>query len=665
MTPGTETTGTNRNCNAAEEQKQQQCNAAENEIVNINDVTPNDVVIASQRLRHCYTNEHLSNLKYWAFTANLAPSYRGVNTLKEKYYFADKVLHFVYHKLKGRFLHWKDTRSDKLIVLSPVQARKKVVERFKMSLRKRTKKKTTTALSKSAATTTKRANSTTQLSAVTVEAEAESLKKEQTSEERALLIVESLESEIKKREATSNQGNESYKARGNTFITKFRSKQNRERIQVLPTLTTDEKRERRKKRTEVRKMCRPIIKKVRRDNTSRTFVRFIKKIKFKPKKDRLYFKDVHYRNIESISDFVYNNCEFIIYSKSEWNKKENALKEVCKPIVKAYNSKQNQNYKKKIQWQKYDYNKEYLIGTHGFKLCSGETLVCVKDRLQNYAIKYIYLPIRYNSCHLEEISTSMTELANSVFENKDGISTVRPSAGSTRGMTVINTRGGKKVSSGTLVMSGSHNFIPGASHKVHGITNSTPAVYNFRGKHDDTTLIEKFISVCDSITLFEKKHLPAYAYRRRLLRKNYDPNGRYRISDVTDAFSVSLTSDYAITGHDDNGLTSETIGFVNRNGPLPINHSWNFVAGGCVHTLPDVEGGAAAVFIAADSVFHGTLPTSNTEDTYSHGNLGAALVTKTDMIDSCKRQKQRLQGKEDGTMEFMTARYVFGRNKRK
>jgi hypothetical protein len=45
--------------------------------------------------------------------------------------------------------------------------------------------------------------------------------------------------------------------------------------------------------------------------------------------------------------------------------------------------------------------------------------------------------------------------------------------------------------------------------------------------------------------------------------------------------------------------------------------------------LPGIKGGASVVFIDTDKVFHGTLPTSNTEVTYNHGNLGSALVTKT------------------------------------
>jgi hypothetical protein len=163
---------------------------------------------------------------------------------------------------------------------------------------------------------------------------------------------------------------------------------------------------------------------------------------------------------------------------------------------------------------------------------------------------------------------------------------------------------------------------------MEGITNSTPAVYNFNNRNHDKALIAEWISVSDSISQFEKKHISAYAKKRQLLREKHDPKGRFQISDKTEALlSVSLTTDYTITGHKDNGLTSETIGFVNRNGALPTNHSWNFVAGGCVHMLPGIEGGASVVFIDADKVFHGILPTSNNKVTYNHGYLGSALVT--------------------------------------
>jgi hypothetical protein len=177
---------------------------ADNEIVNITDITPNDVVIASGKLQHCYDNNHLANLKYWAYTANLAPLYHRANKLKEKYFFAEQVLQFVHSDLKGRFLHWKDTGSDKLIVLSRVEAKKKVVERFKMSLRKRA----STAMSASKVTvaagmttrTTKRTKQYQQLRSVKVEAEAEAEAKkvEPTAIERALCLAKSFESEIKK-----------------------------------------------------------------------------------------------------------------------------------------------------------------------------------------------------------------------------------------------------------------------------------------------------------------------------------------------------------------------------------------------------------------------------------------------------------------------------------
>jgi hypothetical protein len=76
--------------------------------------------------------------------------------------------------------------------------------------------------------------------------------------------------------------------------------------------------------------------------------------------------------------------------------------------------------------------------------------------------------------------------------------------------------------------------------------------------------------------------------------------------------------------------------------------------------LPGIEGGASVVFIDADNVFHGTLPTSNTEVTYNHGNIGSALVTKNNLIESLKRKERRLRGKDDCTKEYMIARCVFG-----
>jgi hypothetical protein len=70
-------------------------------------------------------------------------------------------------------------------------------------------------------------------------------------------------------------------------------------IQLPSSLTIDEKRERRKRQSEFRNKYRPLIVRVRRENKRRTLARFIKKKDLKPKMDRLYFKNVLYRNVNS------------------------------------------------------------------------------------------------------------------------------------------------------------------------------------------------------------------------------------------------------------------------------------------------------------------------------------------------------------------------------
>ena len=72
----------------------------------------------------------------------------------------------------------------------------------------------------------------------------------------------------------------------------------------------------------------------------------------------------------------------------------------------------------------------------------------------------------------------------------------------------------------------------------------------------------------------------------------------------------------------------ELIRFLNVKGPLPEGHTWQFVIDDCLLELPAEKMGAVRVGLPGQGVFHGTLPTSNTEDTYQHGHFGSALITK-------------------------------------
>ena len=134
--------------------------------------------------------------------------------------------------------------------------------------------------------------------------------------------------------------------------------------------------------------------------------------------------------------------------------------------------------------------------------------------------------------------------------------------------------------------------------------------------------------------------IPSLAKSRDEIANAHDPQALHRMSEICSAFATSLACHYVVTAHDDSGKAAETIQFLNRNGPLPEGHEWLFVMSGHVHPLPDVIGGSALLFIDGEGVYHGTLPTSSTEPTLDHGNLGSALVTKKHTLDSFSRQMQ-------------------------
>ena len=56
--------------------------------------------------------------------------------------------------------------------------------------------------------------------------------------------------------------------------------------------------------------------------------------------------------------------------------------------------------------------------------------------------------------------------------------------------------------------------------------------------------------------------------------------------------------------------------------------------------LPKTKGQVVHVSVAP-GVYHGTLPTSSTQPHHPHCNLGAALVTRKDLVQAFDKQKAR------------------------
>ena len=149
--------------------------------------------------------------------------------------------------------------------------------------------------------------------------------------------------------------------------------------------------------------------------------------------------------------------------------------------------------------------------------------------------------------------------------------------------------------------------------------------------------------------------IPSLAAKRDRIADNCDPQKMHRMSPDSSSLAVSLAASYVVSAHEDSGLASETIMFLNRNGPLPPGHEWCFAVGGHVHKLPNERGKAALFFVAAEGVSHGTLPTSGFEPTFDHGNLGSALVTKASTVQAMKEQQRAFET----TPVHLTASHIY------
>jgi hypothetical protein len=348
-----------------------------------------------------------------------------------------------------------------------------------------------------------------------------------------------------------------------------------------------------------------------------------------PSVDDLYWEQAD-NGLRAVSRYWFDKCRHVVFTQEEWDEKQRVLKESCAGILKKC--------KKDIQWEKYPYTKAGLV-EKGFVVSAEPTIVMVAVD-GRFAVKYVYIPDWYVE--------AMLELVGYVY---DGGKPMKA-----RGMSDFGERGGTKGERGSMVMFGSHNLIPGKSHVREGFTNSLPALYRFNDPPNDQ--LDKLLSRhVTRLSLAESEVIPALAFQRFKLVEEMDPERTHRLVGC-DAFSASLARHYVVTAHDDSGEAAETVLFANANGPLLAGHSWDFAVGGHVHPLPNKKGGGAILFIEGKSVVHGTLPTSATEPTLDHGNFGSALVTKKDMIDSLKRQRER----KESTRPEWTAAYKRGRS---
>eukprot|EP00927_Polykrikos_kofoidii_P039894 TRINITY_DN34187_c0_g1_i1.p1 TRINITY_DN34187_c0_g1~~TRINITY_DN34187_c0_g1_i1.p1 ORF type:complete len:372 (+),score=17.20 TRINITY_DN34187_c0_g1_i1:161-1276(+) len=354
---------------------------------------------------------------------------------------------------------------------------------------------------------------------------------------------------------------------------------------------------------------------------------------------KLYWEDAAEDCQEpAVSREVFEMCTLTIISHEEFAANEELLKAVAKSIPEAGFAE--------VEWHKTRWTEKHLVEQCGYRRSGDSTILAVADGTGRYAIKYVYVS-------MDTESKPMRELSSYVFDDQGCVRDEVNPDGGLCGQSLVVRRGNKAMNHGsTMMMYGSWDCWDWSGATAKQVTQ--PRVYNPNGRLDKT-LNSLLKTHADHLTRCERQMIPSYAAHRDRIAASVDRHRAHRISEHTTAFSVSLTSSYVISPHNDSGMACETIGFINRNGAMPDGHEWLFAIGGHVHPLPDQMGKSVILFIKGQGVYHGTLPTSSTEPTALHGNHGSALVTKKRIVDGLMRQAER----HETTPSELTAATVF------
>lgn len=349
---------------------------------------------------------------------------------------------------------------------------------------------------------------------------------------------------------------------------------------------------------------------------------------------RLYWEE--HGECEPLAFGVFEACKLLIWTGAQFEAFEATMESAEQSVERRWKAENPRaaecpkrcnelQMRKPLQgWARTEFTEASLL-ERGFTLVGHNTIVAVEDGQGRLAIKVVYIT------HAGPAAETALRLAEYTL---DGDKCKTPGAAT---QSEISKRGAK-VSFGKMLMYGSTNHHgSNATRFSNGAVPTFAGVYNPRGKVD-LHLLDLVAKHAEAMTDTERCVSPGYAAQRKALMERLDPLKEHRITPNVDATALSITSSYVVMPHDDSGKACEAIVFANRNGPLPPGHKWLFVAGGFLFALPEQKGGSALLLVKGDGVYHGTLPTSSTEPTISHGNLGTALASPKHTIDQLKRQ---------------------------
>ena len=267
---------------------------------------------------------------------------------------------------------------------------------------------------------------------------------------------------------------------------------------------------------------------------------------------------------------------------------------------------------KTVDWTSAGWTKNNLL-ENGFKVQSGPVMV-----LCSGVVKLLFIPSKYKM-------ESLDELVEEVQEHMSEAGNYTKTAKSLG----IAKRGSNKVSTGHMMMAGSHVF----NRPYHQQERQN----YMESAKSDPVLNEKIQNAADELMEHERRDVPAVAYyRNKVVAESDEGNCRAMISSTGEEslYSMSMTWGYTAGPHDDlgsvEGLT-ESMFFSKSKLKLLKGHEWNFVGPGVICQLD--KSPSCRLYIP-NQVWHGTLPTHpNGECTEElHGGVGSAIVVRQDMV---------------------------------
>ena len=320
---------------------------------------------------------------------------------------------------------------------------------------------------------------------------------------------------------------------------------------------------------------------------------------------------------DHVDEESYNNAQIIVTPSICFDSDQDCLRQIAQGIKKGPDEK---GLDQDFNWHESGYTADKLI-EHGFMMISTQAILVVPDGAHKYVVKFVYEPISKGTTN-----DPLLALSQHIFTPDGRIHKLA-------GQSIVTERGNKRMG-GSSVVIGSWNAYGSALQGLGPGVKQVQA-YNQNEERDEIA-IQLYLDHVDQLTSDENRLTPACGEARKWIMMDFDPKGVHRITPTCMATAVSMTMGHVVSPHMDSGSQGalEFIKFLNTDGPLPEGHKWYFVVAGCILELPSVEGDIVLIGLPAHGVWHGTLPTSSTEDTRFHRGVRSALISKGSVLSA-------------------------------